>query len=58
MRFLQKYKKPEKQNFLSIFEDIYKQCHPSNTVDVNSEDFDIFDFADMLAEENKELKKR
>jgi hypothetical protein len=52
---IQKTRKPE---FLSIFEDIYKQCHPSNTVDVNSEDFDIFDYADMLAEENKELKNK
>ena len=55
---LAEIQKTRKTEFLSIFEDIYKQCHPSNTVDVNSEDFDIFDFADMLAEENKELKKK
>ena len=42
---------------MSIFEDIYKQCHPSNTVDITSDDFDIFDYADMLVEENKKLKK-
>ena len=51
---LAEIQKTRKTEFLSIFEDIYKQCHPSNTVDVNTEDFEIFDFADMLEEENKE----
>ncbi len=54
---LEKIQKTRKTEFLSIFEYIYKKCHPSNTVDVNSEDFDIFDYADMLVEENKKLKK-
>ena len=55
---LAEIQKTRKTEFLSIFEDIYKQCHPSNTVDITSDDFDIFDYADMLVEENKKLKKK
>jgi len=52
---LQKIKETRKTEFLCIFEDIYKACHPTNTVDVNSDDFDIYEYSDMLTAENAEL---
>lgn len=57
INILEKIQRTRKTEFLSIFENIYKKCHPSNTVDITSDDFDIFDYADMLVEENKKLKK-
>lgn len=55
---LQKIRETRKIKFLYVFEDIYRECHPSNRVDVNSDDFDIFEYSDMLFEENEALQKK
>tara|TARA_B100001093_G_scaffold185108_2_gene177868 strand:+ start:6566 stop:7306 length:741 start_codon:yes stop_codon:yes gene_type:complete len=55
---LEKIKETRKTKFLYIFEDIYRICHPSNRLDVTSDDFDIFEYSDMLFEENQILQKK